>query len=215
MIETYYLIDYENVNSDGLLGCDKLIKTDHIIIFFTRNAGKINMSEIANHGDAELAMIEIPAGKQSADIHIGSYIGYLAGINKGKDCSIVVVSKDTDFDNVIRFWKRRAGVKASRIQQIKESTSTVSSKTTTTNQTTTSKKAITKVDGNKKIKLKQEVMQAVKQAGFENEVATYVAITVVKNIDVKNRKQRIYQTIISKYGQNRGLNIYNNIKKHI
>ena len=48
------------------------------------------MCEIANHGDAELDMIEVPAGKQSADIHIGSYLGYLAGINKGKDCRIVI-----------------------------------------------------------------------------------------------------------------------------
>ena len=79
---------------------------------------KINMSEIANHGDAELDMIEVPAGKQSADIHIGSYIGYLAGINKGRDCSIVVVSKDTDFDNVIKFWKKELSISVSRKKKL-------------------------------------------------------------------------------------------------
>lgn len=84
-IETYYLIDYENVGSDGLSGCDQLKKTDHIMIFFTKNAKKIDMSEIANHGDAELEMIEVPAGKQSTDIHIGSYLGYLAGVNNEKN----------------------------------------------------------------------------------------------------------------------------------
>ena len=289
-IETFYLIDYENVNSDGLAGCDKLTKTDHIIIFFTKNAMKINMSEIANHGDAELDMIEVPVGKQSADIHIGSYIGYLAGINKGKDCSIVVVSKDIDFDNVIKFWKVKTGVKASRAQQIKVSTP----KATTAKQAATPKKTITKVDGNKKTKLNQEVMQAVRAAGFDasvanttaqiaaglygeehlangvhnelrerydnylevyeavkkvlskyeklakaastgksktavnseiiqilskarfdNDIVTYVASVVVKNIDVKNGKQQIYRTIISKYGQDKGLNIYNHIKKYI
>ena len=287
-METFYLIDYENVKSDGLIGCDKLTKTDHIIIFFTKNAMKINMSEIANHGDAELVMIEVPAGKQSADIHIGSYIGYLAGINKGKDCSIVVVSKDTDFDNVIKFWKDKTGVKASRTQQIKVSTP----KATTAKQAATTKKTTTKVDGNKKTELNQEVMQAVRaagfdstvanttaqiatgfygeeqlanlvhnelrgryknylkvyaavkkvlskydkptkttsvnkttvnneimqllsRAGFENEIVTYVASTVVKNLDVKKGKQQIYRTIISKYGQEKGLNIYNVIRKHI
>ena len=254
------------------------------------------MTEIANHGDAELAMIEVPAGKQSADIHIGSYIGYLAGINKGKDCSIIVVSKDTDFDNVIKFWKTKTGVKTSRVQQIKVSTP----KITTAKQTTTSKKTTTKVDGNKKTELNQEVMQAVRAAGFDasvantaaqiaagfygeerlanlvhnglrgryenylevyeavkkvlskydkptkttsvnkttgagknkttvnteimqllsksgfdNDIVTFVASTVVKNIDVKNGKQQIYRTIISKYGQNKGLNIYNHIKKHV
>ena len=34
-METYYLLDFENVNSDGLAGCDQLTETDHIIIFFT------------------------------------------------------------------------------------------------------------------------------------------------------------------------------------
>ena len=224
-IETFYLIDYENVNSDGLIGCDKLTKTDHIIIFFTKNAMKINMTEIANHGDAELVMIEVPAGKQSADIHIGSYIGYLAGINKGKDCSIVVVSKDTDFDNVIKFWKTKTGVKTSRVQQIKVSTP----KITTAKQTTTSKKVLSKYDkptkamsvnkttgaGKNKTTVNTKIMQLLSKSGFDNDIVTFVASTVVKNIDVKNGKQQIYRTIISKYGQNKGLNIYNHIKKHV
>ena len=105
VIDTYYLIDYENVNSDGLEGCDKLSKTDHIIIFFTKNAHRIDMSDIANHGDADIDMYEVPAGKQSADMHISSYIGYLSGIYTDSKCNIVVVvSKDTDYDNVISFW---------------------------------------------------------------------------------------------------------------
>lgn len=293
LIETYYLIDYENVGSDGLSGCDKLSKTDHIIIFFTKNAKRIDMSEIANHGEAELEMIEVPAGKQSADIHIGSYLGYLTGINKGRDCSIVIVSKDTDFDNVIKFWKEETGVKFSRAQQIKVS----SPKATTDKQTTSAKKTNIKVSGTEKTKLNQEVMHAVREAGFdaavsnrvaqlvtglygkerlmnavhnalreeytnyrevygaikpvlskyedsltatsvktsapnksainteimqilskagfESEVVGYVASTVVKNVGVKNGKQQIYRTIISKYSQNKGLNIYNHIRKYI
>lgn len=118
-IETHYLIDYENVHGDGLSGCQDLGKTDHIVIFFTQNAKNIDMSDISNHGSAELEMIEVPAGKQSADMHIGSYLGYLAG-KCGKNCNVVIVSKDTDFDNVIKFWKQKTGITASRTQQIKE-----------------------------------------------------------------------------------------------
>lgn len=311
-METFYLIDYENVGIDGLAGCDKLNKTDHIIIFFTKNAKKIDMSEIANHGSSDIDMIEVPAGKQSADIHIGSYLGYLAGKNNGADCSVVIISKDSDFDNVISFWKNKTGVKASRAQQIKVSTP----KATTAKQATAPKKNA-KVDGNKKTKLNQEIMQAVRAGGFDasvantvaqlasglygvehltvevhnalrekysnylevyeaikavlskydntiktsttkatttkttitkttttktkpneassqdktklnteimqtlakagygNDIITYVASTVVKNINVKNEKQQIYQTIRSKYGQAKGLTIYNQIKKKI
>lgn len=293
LIETFYLIDYENVGSDGLSGCDKLGKTDHIVIFFTKNAKKIDMSEIANHGEAELDMIEVPAGKQSTDIHISSYLGYLTGINKVRDCSIVIISKDTDFDNVIKFWKEKTGVKSSRAQQIKVSMP----KATTAEQTTPTQKTDTNVSGAKKTKLNQEVMQAsraagynaavsnrvaqivtglygkdrlmievhnalreeyddylevygvikpvlskydnpstatsvktsapnksainteimqiLSKAGFESEAVGYVASTVVKNVGVKNGKQQVYRTIISKYGQNKGLNIYNHIKKYL
>lgn len=102
-----------------MVGCENMKSTDHIIIFFTQNARKIDMADIANHGTAELKMIEIPAGKQSADIHIGSYLGYLAGRSK---CSVVIISNDTDFDNVIKFWRKELGISVSRKHKIQVKT---------------------------------------------------------------------------------------------
>lgn len=90
--------------------------SDHILIFFTQNARKIDMAMIANHGTAELKMIEIPAGKQSADMHIVSYLGYLAGTS---NCNIIIVSKDTDFDHVIQFWKKGFSISVSRKESIR------------------------------------------------------------------------------------------------
>ena len=116
IIDIYYLVDYENVGSNGLSGCKNMTASDHILIFFTQNARKIDMATIANHGTAELKMIEIPAGKQSADMHIVSYLGYLAGTS---NCNIIIVSKDTDFDHVIQFWKKRLGISVSRKESIR------------------------------------------------------------------------------------------------
>lgn len=116
IIDTYYLVDYENVGSNGLSGCQNRTASDHILIFFTQNARKIDMAIIANHGTAELKMMEIPAGKQSADMHIVSYLGYLAGTS---NCNIIIVSKDTDFDPVIQFWKKRFGISVSRKESIR------------------------------------------------------------------------------------------------
>lgn len=94
------------------------------------------MAEIANHGTAELKMIEIPAGKQSADIHIGSYLGYLAGKSK---CNIVIISNDTDFDNVIKFWKKGLGISVSRKKKLQGTT--VKKQSTAQVSTSTSKEA--------------------------------------------------------------------------
>lgn len=272
-------------------GCQDLGNTDHIVIFFTQNAKNIDMSDISNHGSADLDMIEVPAGKQSADMHIGSYLGYLAGKN-GKNCSVVIVSKDTDFDNVIKFWKQKTGIGASRTEQIKKKPSPKTQ--TNKQQPVAANKPVIQVNGTKKTKLNQEVMQAMRsarydasvsntvaqiatslygdeymlsevhnalkdrytdyldvyavvkpvlskyaddnkvavsskdktttnseiqkllsKAGFSNDVINYVASTVVKNLGQKNGKQQIYRTIIAKYGQNKGLNIYNHIKKYI
>ncbi len=289
-IETHYLIDYENVHSDGLTGCKDLSSTDHIIIFFTDNAKNIDMTNIFDHGDATLDMEKVPAGNQSADMHIVSYLGFLAG-NFGKSCKVVIVSKDTDFDNVIKYWKSKTGINASRTQQIKA----VKPKQVSTPTKQHSQTSKQKVSGEKKTKLNQEVMQAIRKAGydatvantvaqiatglygdehmlsevhnalkerytdyldvysaakpvlskyadsgvvqkpkvnskssinseiqkllskagFSNEIIAYVTSTAVKNLGVKNGKQQTYRSIISKYGQAKGLNIYNHIKKHI
>ena len=295
-IETYYLIDYENVHGDGLSGCQDLGKNDSIVIFFTPNAKNIDMSDISDHGAAKLEMIKVPAGKQSADMHIGSYLGYLVGKN-GKDCKVVIVSKDTDFDNVIKFWNQRTGITATRTEQIKKKITKKQEPKKLQSQSTN--KMPVKVSSTRKTRLNQEVMQAMRsegydastankvaqiatsfygdehmlseihnelmdtytdyldvyasirpvlskyvdikqsqsndssvspqektatnseiqkelsKAGFTNDIIKFVASTAVRNLTVKNGKQQTYRDIISEFGQNRGLNIYNHIKKLI
>lgn len=43
IIKTYYLIDYENVGSEGFKGCEKLRETDIIHLFYTDNSRKIDL----------------------------------------------------------------------------------------------------------------------------------------------------------------------------
>ena len=60
-------------------------------------------------------------------------------------------------------------------------------------------------------KLQQELVLVLDKAGMPKEVVNYVSTTVEKNAEDKNRKQQIYRSIISKYGQTKGLNIYNHM----
>lgn len=118
---TYYLVDYENTNSKGLKGCGKLKKSDHIYIFYSENASRINLDFLASHGKAKIDAIKVPVKKQSLDMHIASYIGYLIGKNKNRitNFKFVIISKDNDYDNIIAFWKKRK-VKVSRRETIAE-----------------------------------------------------------------------------------------------
>ena len=121
IIKTYYLIDYENVGSEGFKGCEKLRETDIIHLFYTDNSRKIDLDIINDHGEAKLVTHKVPTGNQSADMHLGSYLGYLIGkecTGQDEECKIVVISKDTGFDHIIEFWKAEKNVKISRNEKI-------------------------------------------------------------------------------------------------
>ena len=240
IIKTYYLIDYENVGSEGFKGCEKLRETDIIHLFYTDNSRKIDLDIINDHGESKLITHKVPTGNQSADMHLGSYLGYLIGkecTGQDEECKIVVISKDTGFDHIIEFWKAEENVKISRNEKISgkqvqtrkqvkkqtgkekdgqmtEQSEKQSVKQSENQNTKKPKQKIIDMKAGTK-KLQQELVLVLDKAGMPKEVVNYVSTTVEKNAEDKNRKQQIYRSIISKYGQTKGLNIYNHIKKKI
>ncbi|MCH5249469.1 MAG: hypothetical protein J1E98_06035 [Lachnospiraceae bacterium] len=300
-VETYYLIDYENVNEDGLTGSEKLGSHDHVLIFSTKNASKISIGKLNDFNSVDLSSHEIPAGNQSLDMHLVSYLGYLIGTNNNNKCEYIIISKDTDYDNIISFWKTHNILNIKRKDSInaeeniadnnKNTSETViaSDKTDTsaknnkvkidpemktqlnnkvqqairkagytqsvTNKVTSivlthygndtfasnvhnelrenytdyldlykivkpiiSKYSITNTDTNKtntNSQLNSEIQKILSTAGFKNDIISYVASLVTKHHNDNNAKQVIYTDIVSKYGQAKGLNIYNHIKKNI
>lgn len=115
-METFYLIDFENVHNEGLENIDSLSQTDHVHIFSTRNALNIRMDIVFSKG-VDIKGHIVPACKQSLDMHLVSYLGHLLGIH-GKQCAYVIVSKDTNYDNIIKFWKEEGYSNISRKQKI-------------------------------------------------------------------------------------------------
>ena len=215
-METFYLIDFENVHADGLEGCETLKNTDHIVIFFTQNAINMDMRAVVNCKAGDVSWIEVPAGKQSLDNHIGTYMGYLAGKNQNEGCNIVIISKDTDYDKLIKFCKERFGIKASRKAQIKKATPITPAKTTTTTTTKSStSKTKAKASGDEKTKINNEVIKILRKEKCADDVVNYTTSIVLKHFNEDKAKQTIYRAIVSKYGQEKGLKIYNLIKKSI
>lgn len=191
-MNTFYLIDYENVNKGGLLGSNNLTENDHIIIFFTMNARNIDMHTLANIGNASLQMIEVSAGKQSTDMHIVSYIGFLIG--KYPECSIVIISNDTDYDNVLQFWADKRGVLASRTKAI---------------QYTNTMPETTKLETT--VNIGNSITKLLKSKYSEVNVTSIVTI-VNRYYDRKQKLHPIYTELIAQFGQKEGLQIYKLIK---
>lgn len=101
-MESYYLIDFENVHNEGITNIENMTKSDHVHIFSTQNAINIRPDIFWLNGDITSHLV--PVRKQSLDMHLVSFLGYLLGIH-GKGCSYLIISKDKDYDNIIKFWK--------------------------------------------------------------------------------------------------------------
>lgn len=111
---TCYLIDFENVHEDGFAGIGKVNPQDVVYCFFTRNAPKISLSVLAESKGIQFRFIEAAAGKQSLDMALGSYLGYL--IARGdKDCRYVIISNDAGFTKVADFWNKRMAPNTVRV----------------------------------------------------------------------------------------------------
>ena len=291
LLETYYLVDFENVASGGLKGCSELGKNDHIVIFYTDNTKSIDLDIVREHGKAEFKLYKVHQGNQYLDMHMSSYLGYIIGKHESDSLRIVLVSKDKDYDHVMEFWSELSDAGISRVNQIstkKKSTKTTSTKSGSTKKKTSGssskknsnemliaevKQAITgsgytkaeakkvasivqkhykendflikvhtdlsreysdytqvykaiktvlkkyeKVDaevtlsGEERTELNKKVQKLIKKSGATSEEMNGVASIVVKNYGEKNGKQTIYRSIVSKFGQKKGLSLYNQVK---
>jgi len=103
--KTCYLVDLENVGLDGIHLTERLPSDDVVHIFSTVNGPKLDITTLARLGMNELTFHEIHPGKQSVDMHLVSYLGFL--IHADQESEYVIVSKDKDYDEVISFWKAK------------------------------------------------------------------------------------------------------------
>ena len=120
-METYYLIDFENVHNDGIANIESMTKEDHVHIFSTQNATNIRQDIFWLNGDIKSHLV--PIRKQSLDMHLVSYLGYLLGIH-GRDCNYVIISKDKDYDNIVKFWQEEGCFNISRKEKLLGNVST-------------------------------------------------------------------------------------------
>ena len=108
-----FFIDFENVHNSGLSNLKGLSKDDLIFIFYTVSTETITLDNInqLNKSGCKYELIKVPAGSQSLDMHLISFVGYAIGLG-GEKYNYIVISKDKDYDNVISFWKSGSGITA-------------------------------------------------------------------------------------------------------
>ena len=180
-METYYLIDYENIKLAGVKLTYSGIPKNSNVIFFLTTKDKLTDSDKPKKKDIDCQIFDnIPEGMGSVDKYISAYMGYLAGVYDKESLKVYIISRNKGYDNVIAFMSDL--INAERKEQI----GTPASK----KNTTASAKNTVKTGDGKLSKCLLEVEEALYEygAGFPRQDFDFVISTVRASLDGKNKK---------------------------
>ena len=107
----YFLIDFENVGSEGLKGAEYLLKEDTVIIFFSRACEQIHQGCLHQIMESfcRLDICKLKkTGKNGLDFYIATKVGEVFG--SGYSGKAAIVSKDQGFTAVRDYWRCRGKV---------------------------------------------------------------------------------------------------------
>lgn len=116
-METYYLIDYENIKLAGVKLTYSGIPKNSNVIFFLTTKDKLTDSDKPKKKDIDCQIFDnIPEGMESVDKYISAYMGYLAGVYDKESLKVYIISRNKGYDNVIAFMSDL--INAERKEQI-------------------------------------------------------------------------------------------------
>ena len=101
-----YLIDFENVASEGLSGITYLSEDDQVIIFYSNNSNRISMKMhiLIGKSVCKLDYFEVlVGGKNALDHQLSTWLGYLIGTGAAER-NYYIVSRDMGYKHVANFW---------------------------------------------------------------------------------------------------------------
>ena len=222
-MQTYYLIDFENVRSAGLQVRRKLTKEDHILIFYTSFSRQIDLNSIEALGDAHLSVIEVPAGHQSLDMHIVTHLGYLIGTEPPDDTRYRIISKDHDYNGIIDYWKEKKGINVSRsatLADAEDPASETSEEIWTPDYYEDDTEAYTIDDTytstpDERTLLNNRIMKVFKGTNIDTNTVGFCASAAVQSMDQSHPKQTVYRKLLSHFGKEEGLKYYQMIRSYL
>jgi hypothetical protein len=101
-----FLIDFENVHSEGMLGVDHLTENDEVVIFYSNNADSITFDILHKlmFCRSKLSYYKIKrGGKNALDFQLSCYLGYR--IHSDPEAEFYIISKDNGYDFIVDFWE--------------------------------------------------------------------------------------------------------------
>lgn len=215
-MKTFYLIDFENVHNDGIANIESMTKEEHVHIFSTQNATNIRKEIFWLNGDIKSHLV--PVGNQSLDMHLVSYLGHLLGVY-GKECSYVIISKDKDYDNIVKFWKEEGYPNISQEEKLPGTASTQRQKTQTVSQTKSNVQTVNskisagmayEFEGDDKRELDQFMQSELVAIGYYGESVDEICDVVIKHCNDERILNGIHNAIMNSF--NNYSEVYKDVK---
>ncbi len=184
-----YLIDYENVNQKGLNGLTqlKLTENDKVVIYYSNNANSLTF-ELHNELMRSAAKTEYHRisceGKNALDFILVCELGRYTAQNPDEE--FYIVSKDTDYDNVIKYIIGHYHVKVSKIKSVSANI-------------------------NNSVCKKEEAQSATQEPKLSDLVQPNQYAKVEKIVNKYVTKNAIHNNLVKAFGEN-GKTIYETIK---
>lgn len=101
-----YLVDFENVASEGLNGITQLEPEDQVVIFYSNNSKSLSMKMhiLIGKSNCQLDYFEVSVGgKNALDHQVSTWLGYLVA-TKAAERNYYIVSRDAGYKFVASFW---------------------------------------------------------------------------------------------------------------
>jgi len=105
----YFLVDFENVRTDGIKDLKGVQEGDAMVVFYSENCKNITLDVLDSIIALKLkySSFKVKVGTKNAlDFQLTSYLGYLIG-QSGIDTNYYIVSDDKGFEVVADFWKEQ------------------------------------------------------------------------------------------------------------
>ncbi|MCQ2506077.1 MAG: PIN domain-containing protein [Lachnospiraceae bacterium] len=158
----YFFIDMENVGGSGLGDVRVVDIGDSVYLLYSQICKEIPLDvvmKLTTVKDTVFKCIKVDVGgKNALDFQLATFLGFVIGENikedelnalNGEQRKYYIVSKDTGFDYVCKFWQSK-GIDVSRIPNL-----------------TGKKDAVKKQETKKKITVKDNTKKTIKQAADE------------------------------------------------
>ena len=214
---SFFLIDYENINSDGIQNVTEIQQGDTLVIFYSEHCKSISIDilNLVTKMNLKVVTFQVTTGTKNAlDFQLTSYLGYLIG-NGNKEDSYFIISNDKGYDSTIEFWKAQS-VSVTRIPTQKPVAKNpdkpkASKKTSKQKAPKTSEKPKSEKPKSEKPKAEKEKDNTV--TAKPDADSSLVTLEEIKKYLAEDEIPEEILPIVNKYKTKQA--IYNGISKHV